>query len=250
MTDAARSLALLWGAQTKTGRSGLSLRGIVAAALAIADAHGLDAVSMRRLAEDLGVGTMSLYTHVPGKTELTDLMIDSAYGELYEDADEPRRQPGGWRGGLEFVARRNFELHRRHPWLLAAASVRPAFGPHAFVKYEAELRPLDGIGLTDVEMDAALSVILSHVNGQAQLAASLDAARRDMSDGEWWQTQAPLLESFSRGLDLPVAARVGEASSVFYDGVADPQHALTFGLGLILDGVEKLIAAKATPDAR
>lgn len=245
MTDAARSLALLWGAQTKTGRSGLSLRGIVAAAMEIADTQGVDAVSMRKLAEDLGVGTMSLYTHVPGKTELTDLMIDSAYGELYQDADEPLRQSGGWRGGMEFVARRNFELHQRHPWLLAVAGVRPAFGPHAFIKYEAELRPLDGIGLTDVEMDSALSVILSHVQGQAQLAASLDRARQDMTDLEWWQTQAPLLESFSRGLDLPVAGRVGQASSVFYDGVADPQHALTFGLGLILDGIERLIAGKA-----
>ncbi|GAA1822830.1 TetR/AcrR family transcriptional regulator [Luedemannella flava] len=242
MTDAARSLALLWGTQTRTGRSGLSLRGIVTAAMSLADAQGLDAVSMRKLAEELGVGTMSLYTHVPGRTELLDLMIDSAYGELYQDVDEPLRQPGGWRGGLEFIARRNWDTYRRHPWLLSAAGVRPAFGPNAFLKYEAELRPIDGIGMSDVEMDSALTLVLNHVQGLARLAASLEQARRESSDGEWWQTQAPLLEKFSRGMDLPVAGRVGQASSEFYDGVADPQHALTFGLARILDGIERLIA--------
>ncbi len=244
MSDSARTLALLWGQQTKAGRSGLSVRGIVKAAMGVADAHGLDAVSMRKLADELGVGTMSLYTHVPGRTELIDLMVDTAYGELYADVEEPARQPGGWRGGLEFVARRNWEVHRRHPWLLAAASVRPAFGPNAFLKYEAELRPLDGIGLSDVEMDSALTLVLSHVDGQARLAASLNQARQDSSDAEWWQTQAPLLETFSRGMNLPVAARVGQASSEFYDGVADPQHALTFGLDRILDGLERLISEK------
>lgn len=104
--DPARSLALLWGSHNKPGRSGLTVRSIVLAAIELANAEGLDAVSMRQVAERLGVGTMSLYTHVPGKGELVDLMVDTAYGDLYTDVDAPSRQPGGWRGALSFVAAR------------------------------------------------------------------------------------------------------------------------------------------------
>lgn len=240
--DPARSLALLWGAQGKTGRSGLSVRAIVTAAVQIADEHGLDAVSMRKVADELGAGTMSLYTHVPGKAELTELMVDTALGELYADLDEPARQPGGWRAGMEFVARRNWELHLKHPWLMQAASVRPNLGPHAVRKYEAELRPLDGIGLSDVEMDSALALVLGHVEAQARLQNSLLQLRREQSDQDWWMEQAPVLERLMAGVNLPLAHRVGEASSVAYEGAAAPEHVLSFGLARILDGIERLLS--------
>ncbi|HEX9921806.1 MAG TPA: TetR/AcrR family transcriptional regulator, partial [Anaerolineae bacterium] len=106
--DPARRLALLWGSQTNAGRSGLTVKAIVTAAIDIVDAGGLDALSMRNVAERLGVGTMSLYTHIPGKAELIDLMLDTAYGELYISVEEPSQQPGGWRAALRFIARRNW----------------------------------------------------------------------------------------------------------------------------------------------
>jgi AcrR family transcriptional regulator len=241
VTNPVRSLGLLWGPQGKTGRSGLSIRGIVTTAIEVADAQGIEAVSMRKIAEALNVGTMSLYTHIPGKAELTDLMIDTVYGELYSDIDEPLRQPGGWRAGLEFVANRNWELYQRHPWLLLTVGVRPAMGPNAFNKYEAELRPLEGIGLSDVDMDSALSLVLSHVDGRARFRHSLNLAREEQSDNEWWLEQLPLLERVASATPLPVANRVGQASSEFYQGVADPAHALAFGLARILDGIDQLI---------
>ena len=117
-TDPARSLALLWGSQTEAGRSGLTLKAIVTAAIDIADTDGVNALSMRNVAEQLGVGTMSLYTHVPGKTDLVDLMFDTAYGELYESIESPSKQPRGWRGALQFIANQNWNLYRRHPWML------------------------------------------------------------------------------------------------------------------------------------
>ena len=86
------------GLHSKPGRSGVTVRSIVNTAIELADAEGLERVSMRQVAERLKVGTMSLYTHVPGKGELTDLMFDTVFRELYADADEPSRQPGGWRG--------------------------------------------------------------------------------------------------------------------------------------------------------
>jgi AcrR family transcriptional regulator len=245
-----RSLPLLWGVQSRPGRAragrpGLSVAVIVAAAIELADAHGrLDAVGMRQVAEHLGVGTMSLYTHVPGKAELTDLMIDSVYGELYEDEGEPARQPGGWRAAMEFIARRNWDLHQRHPWLQSATGGRPALGPNAVRKYEAELRPLDGIGLSDVEIDSVLTLVLTHVEGTAMMRARMTQAEQasGMNDTEWWATVGPALERAMNGAQFPVASRVGQASSEQYQGVADPAHALTFGLARILDGVAVLIA--------
>lgn len=243
--DPARSLALLWGSHTKPGRSGLTVRAIVTAAIELADASGLDAVSMRLVAEQLKAGTMSLYTHVPGKGELTDLMFDSVYGDLYADVDEPSRQPGGWRGALEFIAHRNFDVLSKHPWIHDVQTGRNSLGPNITLKYEAELRPLDGIGLTDVEMDSTLSLVLTHVLGTARAAAGQLRTQQEsgISDEEWWLTAAPVLERYMAGLTdkFPTAGRVGTAAGEEYQATIDPA-ALTFGLTRILDGTALLIA--------
>src|SRR5712691_8577005 len=173
-TDPARSLALLWGSQTEARRSGLTLKAIVTAAIDLADTNGVDTLSMRNVAERLGVGTMSLYTHVPSKTDLVDLMFDTAYGELYESIESPSKQPEGWRGALQFIANQNCNLYRRHPWMLQIVTGRSVLGPHAAIKYEAELRPLDKLGLSDVEMDAVLTLVLTHVEGIARAQATRD----------------------------------------------------------------------------
>jgi AcrR family transcriptional regulator len=244
--DPARSLALLWGSQTNTGRSGLSLKAIITAAIEIADRDGLEALSMRNVAERLRAGTMSLYTHVPGKRELIELMIDTTYGELYEDVEEPSRQPSGWQEALRFIARRNWELYRRHPWMLQVTPWRPVIGPHASLKYEAELRPLDGVGLSDVEMDATLTLILSHVEGCARAQAARDRTQHDtgMTDAEWWVAHAPLLAQLIDPTLFPVATRVGTSAGQEYEGAANPEHAFTFGLDRILAGIAELIESK------
>ncbi|MDP9845404.1 TetR/AcrR family transcriptional regulator [Streptosporangium lutulentum] len=244
--DPARSLVLLWSSHSKPGRSGLTVRSIVLAAIELADAEGVEAVSMRQVADRLEVGTMSLYTHVPGKAELTDLMIDTAFGELYPDVDAPSGQPGGWRGALEFIATRNWDLYQRHPWMLHLVSGRPVLGPNASLKYEAELRPLDGIGLSDVEMDSVLALILTHVEGTARLQATMARTQRDtgMTDAEWWVSTAPLLDKVMDGSRFPVASRVGQSAGEAHQAVSDPAHALDFGLARILDGVTALIAGR------
>lgn len=244
--DPARSLALLWGIASKPGRSGLTVRSIVTAAIEVADAEGLDAVSMRRIAERLNVGTMSLYTHVPGKTELTDLMIDTTCGQLYDSVDGPSQVPGGWRAALEFIAQRNWELYQAHPWLLHITSGRPVLGPNVTLKYEAELRPLDGIGLTDVEMDSVLTLVLTHVEGTARAQVNMVRAQQDsgVTDAQWWEANAPLLEKVIDAKRFPVSSRVGEAAGQEYQAAASPVHAFRFGLARILDGVADLIATR------
>lgn len=240
-SDPGRSLALLWGSHQRPGRSGLTVRAIVTAAIELADAEGVDAATMRRVAERLGAGTMSLYTHVPGKTELTDLMIDTVLGELYTAVDDPAGR-GGWRDGLRYIAERNWDLWLRHPWLLDVTGGRPTLGPSAFLKYEAELRVLEGIGLTDLQQDSVLALVLTHVEGVARTHAGLAKAQREsgMTEQEWWRATAPVLERVAHG-DYPVASRVGQAASEVYQASSDPAHAFAFGLDVILDGVQRLV---------
>lgn len=244
--DPAKSLALLWSSQTNAGRSGLTLQAIVTAAITVADVGGLDALSMRRVAEELDVGTMSLYTYIPGKGELIDLMIDAVYGELYESVEEPSQQPGDWQDALQFIAQRNWDVYREHPWMLQVTGWRPVLGPHASLKYEAELRPLDNLGLSDVEMDATLALVLSHVEGCARAETARERALQEtgMTDVEWWVMHEPIMDKIIDSTLFPVATRVGTAAGQAYEGASSPEHAFTFGIGRILAGIADLIANK------
>jgi AcrR family transcriptional regulator len=243
--DPARSLALLWrtGERPTRGRKAeLSVDRIVQAAIEVADADGLAALSMRRVAERLGVGTMSLYTHVPGKAELLDVMLDTVLGETAR----PEEVPGGWRARLEQIARENWALFHRHPWMLQIATARPPLGPNVTAKYDYELRAIDGIGLTDVEMDSVLSLVLGHAAGAARSAieAAQVARLSGESDRQWWEARAPLLDRIFDARRFPTAARVGQAAGEAYGAASDPEHAFEFGLQRVLDGIEALVEAR------
>ncbi|WP_034335828.1 TetR/AcrR family transcriptional regulator [Deinococcus misasensis] len=246
--DPAHTLTLLWGTHNRSGRSGLSLKTIVQAALSLADTEGLSSLSMRKVAEQLQVGTMSLYTHVPSKTVLIELMVDTVYAGLYSSPEEATQQPGGWRAGLTFIAFQNWELFKQHPWMLDLSGQRPVLGPHATLKYETELRPLDGIGLTDLEMDTSLQLLLTHTEGSARLSLRQTRAIQDsgLTDLEWWTMQAPLLERVMDSRRFPVASRVGQAAGEIHNAPFNPEHHLQFGLERILDGIESLLAERKT----
>lgn len=242
----ARSLALLWGTQDRSRhgpRPGLQRDEIVSAAIEIADHEGLGAVSMRRVAERLGIGTMSLYTYVPGKAELVDLMLDAAYAEL---SMTNSARPAGWRARLEAVAQTNWDLYQRHAWILQLPTVRPGLGPHALAKYDHELQALDGIGLTELEMDSALNLVLGHVEGVARRWS--DALRLEQETGtslqQWWTVNGPTLTALLADAHFPTAARVGAVAGETYGGPFSPAHALDFGLARVLDGIEVLVAER------
>ncbi len=244
--DLVRSIYLLWGHHPSPGRSGLSVSAIVTAGIEIADADGLDAASMRRVAERLGVGTMSLYAHVPGKDDLTALMVDAVCAELYGNDVEAAARVGDWRDAVRFVAERNWDLYARHPWLLDLRPSRLMVGPNMSRKYETELRPLDGIGLSDVDMDAALTLILGLVEATARARRGTARTHDDsgMSDAQWWGIVAPVLEQVMTDDSLELSARVGGAVGSAFDTAQNPSHALAFGLDTILDGIQVRIRAE------
>jgi len=186
---------------------------------------------------------MSLYTYVPGKAELIDLMLDTVCGEAIGD-DDPT---GHWRAALTRVARTNWAIYHRHPWMLHVASMsQPPMGPNVIAKYECELHAVDGIGLTDVEMDSVLSLVLVHVEGSARRSVeAAEAQRIGRTDEEWWAEYAPLLEKVLDPDRFPVASRVGQAAGEAHGAAYAPEHAFEFGLERVLDGVEALIRSRS-----
>jgi AcrR family transcriptional regulator len=255
--DPARTMELLWGVQDRRPRRGpkprLTVAKIARAAIEVADAEGLAALTMRRVADALGVTAMSLYTYVPGKAELIDVMFDAAYGELPLPDDEPDDEPGSrWRARLELVARENWAMHRRHPWMLQVATTRPVLGPNLMAKYDQELRAVADIGLTEVEMDLLVTLVSDYVYGAVRGAVESAQVeqRTGMSDAEWWSVHAPLLEKVFDHSRYPIAARVGAVAGATYEAAYDPDRAFEFGLQRVLDGIEAFIRSaqgKAPP---
>jgi AcrR family transcriptional regulator len=197
---------------------------------------------MRRVAEALGVAPMTLYTYVPGKAELLDLMLDLVYAQMPR-ADLTRRR---WRSRVRTIALENRDLYERHPWAAAVTTSRPPLGPGLIGKYDHELSAFVGLGLTDVEMDAALTYVLGFVQASARFAAEAADVERstDLTDEQWWHAHAPILARVSDGARYPLAARVGAAAGAAHGGAYDPTHAFEFGLARVLDGLGVLFEGR------
>ncbi|BCB90419.1 TetR/AcrR family transcriptional regulator [Phytohabitans suffuscus] len=243
--DPKRVMELLWGAPERARRGPrprLSVERVVEAATAIADAEGLAALSMRRVAERLGVTAMSLYTYVPGKAELLDLMLDRVCAETAK----PQDVPGGWRGRLALVARESRALYLRHPWLLHVATNRPVLGPNLIARYDYELRAVEGVGLSDVEMDLVVTMVGDYVHGAVRGALAAAALPREtgVSDEQWWAELSPLLEKAHDPARFPVATRVGAAAGEEFAAALDPARAFEFGLARLLDGIAVLVEGR------
>ncbi len=243
-----RTLRLLWRHHRPAERAArgpkqsLTVDGVVDAATRLADIDGLARLSMRRVAAELSVTAMSLYTYVPAKAELLDLMTDAAYGEL---PLAPHRR-AGWRRRLETVARDNLDLYARHPWLVHVATSRPPLGPHMMAKYEHELHAVEGLGLTDVEMDSVLTLVLEFTHASARGIAEHAQTNQQtgIDDQQWWAANAPLLEKIFDAERYPTASRVGTAAGQAYGGASNAAYAFEFGLQRVLDGVARLIEGR------
>ncbi|MEV7052454.1 TetR/AcrR family transcriptional regulator [Streptomyces anulatus] len=250
--DIARSLELLWGTGERPSRGpkpGLTLDRIVTAAVAVADAEGLAAVSMRRLSTELGTGTMSLYRYVPGKAELLDLMLDRVLGEpLPTDTEHPvEAPPADWRASIDVMARTYLDNLRRHPWLLKINQARTVLGPSALRGLELALTALRSMGLRDPELISVIITVNSFVEGLARTRADAAEAVREtgLSDREFWDNQSPYLERAMLSGAYPMMASLSEDTFS-----AEFDH-FEFGLRRLIAGFEALVeerTADRTPE--
>lgn len=244
--DPGRSIALLWGV-AESGRRGPKPRhtveDVVRAAIALADAEGLDALSMRRVAETLQVSPMSLYTYVPSKAELVDLMLDRVAGEMGEPAPA---DGGGWRQQLTLLCRQRWASAQRHPWIMHMGRRRPPLGPNVLARVEAMLHAIDGLGLSEMEMDQLISLVGDYVRGAVR--AAIDAREIEqqtgMTDEQWWSMNTPLLQGLVDPARYPTTVKIGEAYRSGRMTPPDHERNFEFGLQRVLDGVEAFIAGR------
>ncbi|MGI5490011.1 TetR/AcrR family transcriptional regulator [Microtetraspora malaysiensis] len=143
----------------------LTVERIVRAGIAIADAEGLDALSMRRVAMDLGASTMALYRHVSSKDDLVALMVEAAM----TDVPLPDSAPRDWRHGLERAAYRDWDLYHRHPWILPRVMVttRAHFSPALAADSESAFSAFDGLDLEPADAFRYMFMFASYVQGVA-----------------------------------------------------------------------------------
>lgn len=235
------SLELLWRPRERPTRGpqpGWRLDEIVDAAIRIADTEGLDALSMRRVAAELGAGTMSLYRYIPRKAVLINLMLD----RVSDPGDAAQRYAGlDWRGVLEAYARDSRALYLTHRWLLQVNWSRPLLGPNSVARLEALVSRLDGLNLADQEKIAVLTLIDSYVTGsvRAEILYERAAEETGVSDDEFWARQLPFLEQAMASGRYPAMAALAE--DTFAMGW---EPTFEWGLTRLLDGVETLITQR------
>ncbi|MEU0569017.1 GntR family transcriptional regulator [Nonomuraea sp. NPDC005983] len=219
-------------------KQALNREHVLRTAIAIADVEGLDAVSMRRLAAELGVGPMSLYRHVANKDELVTQMVDEVFGE----PELPIPGPDGWRAKLELISRRQWELCRRHLWLPRAVSfVRPLLVPNVMAHTEWTLRALDGLGLPmTTQIREALTLHALVVTVALSMADEVEAEQETgVTLDRWWLTQRKRADELLDSGRFPLLATIPE------EAVSDLDGLFEYSLARHLDGFAALLEDQA-----
>ena len=242
-------LDLLWGRRERGRRGprpGLSADAIVAAAVRIADAEGLEAISMARVAAELGFTTMSLYRYVTSKDELLQLMFNaSALG-----AENLVIEGDGWRSRLRAWAVIQREMLDRHPWITQMPMAAPPLAPNSLHFVERGLQALDGTGLGDMEKLRIIGLLSSYTLSEARMAndaarAAAQAIKAAQAAGASGGAQEPPLtfEDLLRELvDEQTYPRLHRlAWSAAQDEPPSEREEFLAGIDLILDGVQALI---------
>jgi AcrR family transcriptional regulator len=242
----------IWIRPEPTGRRAPRSRDDIAeAAVAVADADGLEAVSMRRVASELGLGTMSLYHYVRSKGELLDLMGDWIMGgQLVDDADLRR----GWREGLTAIARATRANFERHPWMGGAMSPRPSTipGPNALRHVDQSLAAVADLGLDVRGQMEIIGVVDDYVIGfvvRSQRVAEQEEGLAADTIAEWMDKAFGHLRSQIESGEFPhlqgalEANRAAGGHDEDLGRMASSEERFERGLELLLDGIEAKFAA-------
>ena len=233
------------GAQPPRRDRGLSRAEIVSAAIAVADAEGPEAISMRRIAREVGAGAMSLYWYVASKEELLDLMLDAIEAEI--EVPEPT---GDWRADLGAFAHRTRAALRQHRWAVEFIGTRPPSRPNDVRNLERLLSLLDGIGVDDYHLIMGIfmtvaTFVIGAVIREAQevrFQAEQERVEASMTAEEIQAEHERFRGWFENSRWYPHIARLMEAG-IDPDDPNTREERFQFSLDCVLDG----IAARLTP---
>ena len=232
--DQSHAMRLLWGKQPDDGprrgpKPAFTLEQITQAGIEIADADGITALTMQRVADELGFTKMALYRYVPGKDELVALMTDAALG------DPPPLTGRGWRERLDEWGRLTYEQFLRHPWVLQTTVGARVMGPNELSWLEAAVAALDETGLSgEDKIDITVAVI-----GHVRAIAEQWAAMGDRSEADLGRAMVGFLADQPERFPALLKA-FGSASRM----PTSRNRPMEFGLARILDGVELLIGSR------
>jgi len=252
--DPRRTMELLWGvppaaeATPRGPKPGITVDDIVAAATDIADSEGFDAVSMRSVGERLGRTAMALYTYVPSKAELVDLMLDRVLREL----DITYDVANGWRAAARRWALDLWDFYLRHPWVHQISLARPVLGPGSYLTME---RPAELFASTDLNAADVMKIVgtvSGFVAGMTRQIAELREATRAVGQTEmdWWTTQSELIAELVPDVDARFPRLAAANAEGAFDFEHEPERYLEqearngfeFGLERLLDGIEAYLS--------
>lgn len=220
---------LIW-TRPQRGRPGqrppLSREQIVRAAIELADEQGLNAVSVRRIAAQLGSGATSLYWHVRSKADLHELMFDAVIGEA--DLPEPT---GDWRADLRAVTRASHAVLRRHPWMVLLG-IQPGLGPNTRRYGESGMNILARHGLDRRARSEVMAVLNNYITGFAHRRTAWDQLRQRAGlTGQQWEERLQRYLAKARDSDPELAADIESRLHLTSDASFEA------GLDCVIEGI-------------
>jgi AcrR family transcriptional regulator len=224
----------VWARFPRERRSGLTREAIVAAAIAIADADGADAVSIRRVAAELGSRAMSLYTYIDRKEDLLDLMVDEVAAEVI--IHEPL--PADWRAAIMTIASREREVAARHPWIVDYIGRSPSIGPNALRHVEQSLAAVRPLGVDGRSAWRIVAAVDHYTRGYV-ISEALERRtprRHGFTDFPDAQRQLLMQPHFLRMIE---SGQLPNLAPVLKDGPPADDDAFERGLAWLLDGIER-----------
>ncbi|MXM68962.1 TetR family transcriptional regulator [Streptomyces sp. HUCO-GS316] len=237
-------LADAWGLRDRPAKGpkrGLSLRRIVDAAVAVAGAESLAAVSMSRVAAELDASPMSLYRYVASKEDLLLLMVDA----IYRTPPSPHAADGGWREGLRRWACEQHAILDAHLWALYVPVSGPPMTPHQLNWLEHGLARLGTTALAESEKLSVIMLLSGYIRNEATVTAEVRQSFLAAAPDE--RAAMASYGRLMRGLTGP--GRFPAMNRVIDAGVLDEptgsDKEFTFGLDRVLDGVGALVRARA-----
>jgi AcrR family transcriptional regulator len=220
---------LIWTRLPAEKRERPTREAIVAAAIGLADTHGLDAVSVRRVAAVLHTRPMDLYRYFARKDELTDLMVDEAFAAAVLD-----EIPRDWRDALAAIARALHAVCLAHPWMATAAGQQALIGPNLMRHAEQSLQATAALGIDRTKRLDIVRAVDTYTMGHAHLSPARDQGEGNPASDPGWQAAA---EAYLQGLadsgDFPNLAAFGAAGLLRNDY---DEHAFEAGLNWLLTG--------------
>jgi AcrR family transcriptional regulator len=236
--------------EVKLERSDIRRQAIVDAGVALADSDGIAAVTMRQVAERLGVGTMTLYSYVANKDELVDLMLDEVSREMLV----PVPLPGNWRDALRAIALRTRDAMQLHPWMFEATTRRLKQRVNFLRHVEQSLAAVASLELDGETTTAILTAVDDYTLGHAVrhrarqriVREARAAAARGESRGGEEPSLDPAIAAAVEAGELPLVAQVfGTARGGASRPQIPPESDFERGLDWLLDGIEAWLGRRA-----